>query len=243
MAVLLQSLAAMTTPRRPDHLMPLLPPQCGFVVDLIDRRLDCDIIVTRPRRTKLGDHRPPGRDRPRHRITINNDLNPYAFLTTLLHELAHATTWERHRSRRFRLRPHGPEWQAEFATLLAPVVDSGVLPADVTAALLRGMRAPRASSCSDRNLVLALARYDRPRPHLVRVEELDAGTVFRLDDDRGVFRAGRLLRTRRTCFDIRTGQEYRIHGLALVEPLPKPPHGRLSASASRPRCSAERKRS
>jgi SprT protein len=233
----------MDTPPKTDHLIPHLPPQCGFVVDLIDHRLACDIIVTRPRRTKLGDHRPPGRDRPRHRITINEDLNPYAFLTTLLHELAHATTWERHRSRRFRLRPHGPEWQQEFATLLAPVVDSGVLPADVTAALVRGMRAARASSCSDRGLVLALAKYDRPRPHLMRVEELDTGMLFRLDADGGMFRAGQPLRTRRACFDVRTGQEYRVHGLALVEPLPRPSRGRLSGSGSRSRRSAARKRS
>lgn len=233
----------MSTPRKPDHLLPHLPPQCGFVIDLFQHRPACDVIVTRPRRTKFGDHRPPDRHRPRHQITINEDLNPYAFLTTLLHELAHASTWERHRSRRFWMRPHGPEWQEEFASLLAPVVAANVLPADVKAALARGMRAPRATSCSDRELVLALARYDRPRPTLRRLEELETGTVFRLEDDRAVFRAGRLLRTRRACFDIRTGQEYRVHGLAFVEPLPRPPHRRLSGSGSRPRRSAARKRS
>ena len=36
-----------------------------------------------PRRTKLGDHRPPARGVPHHRITVNEDLNPYAFLMTL----------------------------------------------------------------------------------------------------------------------------------------------------------------
>jgi hypothetical protein len=40
----------------------------------------------------------------RHRITINDDLNPFAFLTTLLHEIAHAATWERLRQRRHQAR-------------------------------------------------------------------------------------------------------------------------------------------
>ena len=232
----------MPIPPSLDHLRPFLPRSCGDLVGDIPRMVACDVIITRPRRTKLGDHRPPGSGRLRHRITINEDLNPYAFLTTLLHEVAHATTWDRYRPRTRRLRPHGPEWQREFAGLLAPVLESGVLPADVAAALARVMAAPRAASCSDRQLSLALSRYDEPKPHLKRVEDLAIGDLFRIADS-GVFRAGRPLRTRRTCFDCRTGTEYRVHGLALVEPLPRPPHGRLSGSASRPRRSAGRTRS
>lgn len=252
MTVLLQSPLAMTPPRKIAELAAYLPPDCGFVLDVVRRRLACDVIVTRPRRSKLGDHRAPGRDRPRHRITINEDLNPYAFLTTLLHEVAHATTWERHRSRRFWLRPHGPEWQEEYAALMTPIVEAGVLPVDVAAALARSMQAPRASSCGDRELALALANYDRPRPHRVRVEDLEMGTVFRVDEGGLVLRADRSLRTRRVCFDVTTGEEYRVHGLAFVEPLPRPPHSRprgtvrgtsgatVSGSRSRSRRSAGR---
>ena len=36
-------------------------------------------------------------------------------------------------------------------------------------------------------------------------------------------RAGRLVRTRRRCFEVGTGREYRVHGLAFVEPLPMDP--------------------
>ena len=50
-------------------------------------RLPVRLRIARPRRTKLGDHRPPGRGWTMHRISINDDLNPYAFLTTLLHEM------------------------------------------------------------------------------------------------------------------------------------------------------------
>jgi hypothetical protein len=222
------------------ELEPRLPDgTAAYVADLLGRH-PCEVLLARPRRSKLGDHRPPGRGRPAHRISVNEDLNPYAFLTTLLHELAHAVTWERHRHARRRPRPHGPEWRGEFEAVLAPVVASGALPDDVAAALAN--RRPMAATCSDRGLALALARYDRFDPTRVLVETLPDGTLFRVDGGL-VFRAGRRLRSRRQCYERRTGREYRVHGLARVEPLsaevasgsgPGTGTGH-SAAASRPR--------
>lgn len=206
-------------------LRPLLPPGTAPYIEGLLARHPCDVRLARPRRTKLGDHRPPGRGRPAHRISVNDDLNPYAFLITLLHEIAHAVTWEGHeRHRRLRgrrVRPHGPEWRGEFAAILEPVVNLGVLPDDVTTALARSLARPAAATCSDRGLLLALGRYDRVDDRLVRVEEIAIGDWFRLDTG-AVFRAGRPLRTRRQCFDARTGTEYRVHGLARVEPVAPP---------------------
>lgn len=202
-------------------VQPLLPEGCdAYVADLITRQ-PLELRLSRPRRTKLGDHRPPSRSAARHRITINDDLNPFAFLTTLLHELAHAVTWERHRHRR-RIRPHGTEWKEEFGLILRPVVADGLLPPRVGAALARYLENPAAASCSDRGLVLALAEYDASPAGRVRVEELSERAVFRAANG-GVFRAGRLLRSRRACFELATGREFRVHGLALVEPLESAP--------------------
>jgi SprT protein len=196
---------------------PLVPAGCQtYVAELLVRH-PLELRLSRPRRTKLGDHRPPSRAAARHRITINDDLNPFAFLTTLLHEIAHAATWERHRGRR-RIRPHGPEWKAEFGGILRPVVDDGLLPPQVGAALAKYLQNPAAASCSDRGLVLALAEYDRLPAGRVRVEDLAERAVFRAANG-GVFRAGPLLRSRRACFELATGREFRVHGLALVEPL------------------------
>lgn len=203
------------------RLAPRLPEGTdAYVADLLGRHR-IDVRLSRPRRTKLGDHRPPGRGRPAHRITVNDDLNPYAFLTTLLHEIAHAFTWERHRAFRRWLRPHGSEWKREFEGVLAPVVEAAILPAAITAALARSMRNPAAATCSDRELLLALARYDRPDPRRVLVEDLAVGTIFRTDDGM-LFHAGPKLRSRRRCFECRTGREYRVHGLARVEPIRQP---------------------
>lgn len=222
----------MTDPRTVTRLGPLLPSGTeAYVAGLLAQQA-CDIRLTRPRRTKLGDHRPPGHGRPAHRISINDDLNPFAFLTTLLHEIAHAVTWERHergRRRRRRLRPHGVEWRGEYAAIMEPVVAMGVLPDDVAAALAGSLTRPAAATCSDRGLLLALGRYDQVDARLVRVEEIAVGGWFRLDTG-AVFRAGRPLRTRRQCFEARTGTEYRVHGLARVEPVAAPA---VSGSAAR----------
>ncbi|MEI6241037.1 MAG: hypothetical protein WCR51_11640 [Planctomycetia bacterium] len=173
------------------------------------------VMLARPRRTKLGDHRPPGRGRTHHRITVNDDLNPYAFLTTLLHEIAHVTTWEKLRHRVRRYPPHGREWKREFGTILEPFVDAALLPDDIAAALARFMRNPAAASCSDRGLVLALAKYDRPEPGRARLEDLPPGSVFRVETGQ-VFRLGPRLRSRYQCFEEASGQEYRVHGLSRV---------------------------
>ncbi len=204
-----------------EILRPYLPVAALDHVERAIAGLAVDLRVVRPRRTKLGDHRPPPAPLRPHRITVNADLNPYAFLTTLLHEVAHAATWERHRPRR-RLRPHGPEWKHEFSAVLAPVVAAGVFPDELAAAVTRSLWNPAAATCSDRELLLALARYDRPPEGRVRVEDLPDGAWFRIDG-RHRFRAGRLVRTRRRCFEVSTGREYRVHGLAFVEPLPMDP--------------------
>lgn len=226
-----------------DALWPHLPAGTrSYVADLLAAH-PVDVRLSRPRRTKLGDHRPPTAPRTRHRITVNHDLNPYAFLTTLIHEIAHAATWEScqgeschgesrrvasrrgaafratfPRSRIRRVRPHGAEWKAEFERLLQPVVTGRMLPDDVGTALERSMRRPAAATCSDRDLMLALARYDAIDPALVFVESLPVGTLFRTDGGR-VFRLGPKLRTRYRCTDAGTGIEYRMHPLCRVTPV------------------------
>ena len=47
--------------------------------------LDFKLKIKRARMTKYGDYRPPVKGL-NHRISVNRDLNKYAFLLTLLHE-------------------------------------------------------------------------------------------------------------------------------------------------------------
>lgn len=178
-----------------------------------------EVRSVRARRSKLGDHRAPVRGRTIHQITVNNDLNPYAFLTTLLHEIAHAVTWEKHvRPRKpfsRRVLPHGAQWKSEFGQILAPVVEQGALPEDVSGALARYLQDPAAATCSDRGLLVALARYDAPDPGRKLVEEVAVGAAFRVEGGR-MFLKGPKLRSRFRCYDAKTGVEYRIHPLCRV---------------------------
>lgn len=178
-----------------------------------------EVRPVRARRTKLGDHRAPVRGRTIHRITVNDDLNPYAFLTTLLHEIAHAVTWEKHVRPRTpfsrRVLPHGAQWKSEFGRILAPVVEQGALPKDVSEALARYLQDPAAATCSDRGLLVALARYDAPDPDRRLVEEVAVGAAFRVEGGR-MFLKGPRLRSRFRCYDAKTGVEYRIHPLCRV---------------------------
>jgi len=66
--------------------------------------------IAKPRKTKLGDYRPPY-GKHGHRISVNADLNPYSFLITVLHEFAHLETWKKFKRT---TKPHGNEWKMAF---------------------------------------------------------------------------------------------------------------------------------
>ena len=70
--------------------------------------------VKKPRSSKEGDYTSPHSGK-NHVITINKDLNKYAFLVTLIHEVAHLVTWEKYKGR---VNPHGREWKTEYTLLL-----------------------------------------------------------------------------------------------------------------------------
>ncbi|MCX7401580.1 MAG: hypothetical protein NTY87_00405 [Planctomycetia bacterium] len=205
-----------------SRLAGLLPDGTADYLATLLARQPVVIRLAPPRRTKLGDHRPPSRRQAAHRISVNDDLNPYAFLTTLLHEIAHATAWEKYRRRVRRLKPHGSEWKEEFEAIVRPVVAGGALPADIALALAAFMQRPAATTCTDRGIMLALARYDAPKPGFSLVEELPIGTVFRIGGGK-VFSKGQPLRSRHCCTEWSTGRIYRVHGLSRVERLEEPP--------------------
>lgn len=210
----------------------------GHVLDLVARR-SVVVRLVPPRKTKIGDYRPPQqasepgwrRGRPGswrlatesagarncHRITLNDDLNPFALLTTLLHEIAHLVTHERHlaSARRRRPRPHGPEWKQAFGGVLAPVVERGGLPLDVADALASFLADPPAATCTDRRLTAVLRRYDPPQPGVELLENLPDSVFFRLGGGR-TFRRGRRLRTTFHCVELATGRGYRVRSDALV---------------------------
>ena len=78
------------------------------------------------RRTRHGDYRRliDGT----HVITINQGENPYRFLLTLIHELAHFKAFS-HYGRM--IKPHGIEWKNTFRQLMLPFLRSEIFPETV----------------------------------------------------------------------------------------------------------------
>ncbi len=185
---------------------------------LVGRWIDyfkCDFKVSRNRNTKFGDFR-PGQNGENDRISVNYDLNPYAFLITTVHEFAHLVTWKEHKGR---VKPHGTEWKHNFRKMMQPFFEKEIFPDDLYKAIARYLANPAASSCSDIDLFRALKKYDRDTGFST-VESLPAKTVFMLKDGRA-FQKGHLLRKRYSCMEIGSGRIYLFNPMAEVFPVAK----------------------
>ncbi|WP_255563677.1 SprT-like domain-containing protein [Mucilaginibacter rivuli] len=189
-----------------------LPPKAA---PLISRWIDyfvCEFKVSRNRNSKFGDYRHPyGSDG--HRISVNYDLNPYAFLVTTVHEFAHLHTWNEHKHK---VKPHGAEWKANFKRMMQPFFEMEVFPPDVKKAITGYLDNPAASSCSDLNLYRSLRQYDAPKPDHLTVEKLPAKALFKLKDGR-VFQKEERLRKRYRCVEISSKRVYLFSPVAEVE--------------------------
>lgn len=168
--------------------------------------------ITRPRNSKLGDYRPPGRNGG-HRISINGNLNPYAFYITTLHEFAHLIAFDKHG---LKIAPHGQEWKSVFSQLLHHSLQSHVFPDELHRELMRYLKSPSASSCSDHGLMRALRQFDQEP--VIFLEEVPDNSRFVVNGNR-VFVKGPKQRTRYRCLEEKTNKMYLISGIAEVEPL------------------------
>ena len=110
--------------------------------------------ITRGRASKFGDYKPLERGKGHH-ISVNHDLNKYAFLITFVHEVAHLHTYTKYP---FRHEPHGREWKNEFRNLLGNFVVRRVFPDDISTALSSYLKNPAATSCSDHHLFRTLKK-------------------------------------------------------------------------------------
>ena len=166
--------------------------------------------ITRDRKTKLGDFRVDSRN-DILRISVNGGLNPYAFLITLVHEIAHALVYQNHGRG---AKPHGIEWKNNYKQLMLTFFAQNLFPDDIMRPLASYMKNPKASSNADRKLFLALRAYDTDKEHVTYLKDLEEGTEFILQNK--LFRKGKKRRTRYSCINISNGREYTVNSLAEV---------------------------
>lgn len=171
--------------------------------------------VTQARKSKLGDFR-YRRDRSIQTITINADLNPYQFLVTYLHEVAHLHAFVRFG---LEIQPHGKEWKSTFQSLVYPILSDSFLPIDLLIPLRKHMANPKASSSTDLFLMKEISKYDliEDRNGYQFLSDIKPGQQFLLSSRK--FEKLETRRTRVLCLEIKTGKKYLIAQLAKVETL------------------------
>ncbi len=166
--------------------------------------------ITKSRSTCLGNYK---FQNGHHTITVNHDLNPYNFLITYIHEVAHQKVFIAYKGKK--VPPHGLEWKQNFQKLMIPMLTEAVFPRDILIPLANHMRRPPASSTRDQSLMKALKVYDnRSINDLTFLEELAIGQSF-------LFKKRKFLklekrRTRALCLELETQKKYTVPLIAEV---------------------------
>lgn len=174
------------------------------------KELGFGLKITPNRKSKYGDYRyDPSTDK--HSISVNGGLNPYAFLVTYIHEVAHKTNFDLHHNK---VDPHGKEWKHQFKKLMIPMLREDIFPMDVLDPLAVHMKNPKATSVSDPYLFKALRNYDQNSSD-VYLSEIEIGQKFLFRQK--VYRKLEQRRTRILCEHSESGKQYLISGTAPVQ--------------------------
>lgn len=165
--------------------------------------------LAKSRSSKLGDYRFHPKSGT-HTVTVNADLNPYQFLITYIHEVAHRRVHNHHS----RQKPHGVEWKRMFRQLMLPVLHPEVFPEDVLRALARHMKNPKASTSADPLLLNVLSKHDSDQGARLTLRDigLEETFVFR----KRSFQKLQEKRTRALCLDLSNRKRYLIPMVAEV---------------------------
>lgn len=179
------------------------------VVELLEQE-QVTIKVKNERKTKHGDYKrlPNGR----HQITVNGNLNPYRFLVTMVHEIAHLEAFKRYGKL---IKPHGIEWKRTFQHLMLPFLNPEIFPVELLPLLAKHFKNPKASSDTDADLALALKQYDEPNDKTY-IFDVPIGSFFKLYNGR-VFKKGNKRVKRYECIEVKTGRLYLFNPNAEVD--------------------------
>ena len=169
------------------------------------------VIVTTPSQSRLGVFIP--KRFGNHVIRINNNMNEYAFLITLIHEMAHASIWEKYGRK---VSPHGIEWKMEFQKMMLPFLNPNFFPEKILKPLSFHMINPKSSIIRDVVLSKIINNFDNE--DIIYISDLKDGDEFRIRNGKK-FRRIEKLRKNYKCIEVNTSKLYRFSPLAEVKPL------------------------
>lgn len=195
-----------------ETLKPYIPEHAYPRVLTLLQHDNLSVFVKQERKTRHGDYRrlPNGA----HQITVNSNLNPYRFLITLIHEIAHFEafkTYGRH------IKPHGKEWKITFQHLMLPFLNPDVFPNQLLPLLAKHFKNPKATSDTDTVLALALKQYDE-NSDKTYIFEVPIGSLFQIYNGRR-FKKGKKRVKRYECVELKTGKLYLFNPNVEIEIL------------------------
>ena len=177
----------------PDAAIPLLTNYLKY--------WEFNLVIVKNRNTKHGDFRMLSEGV--HQISVNNSLNPYRFLITIIHEIAHLVAFK---DFGYFIKPHGKEWKSCYQKLITPFLKPEIFPKKLLDLLVHHFKNPKASTDSDFNLVIELNKFD-PETEKNYIFELDLGTIFEIHNSRK-FVLGSMRKKRYECKEISTQRKY-----------------------------------
>ena len=176
-----------------------IPEKSILLVQYLIEQNNFSLKIVNQRETKHGDFRklPNGK----FQITVNNNLNKYQFLLTLVHEIAHHITHQKFG----RVQPHGKEWKKVFQHLMLPFLQPEIFTNEMLPHLAKYLRNPKASTDSDANLSLALREFKAEKGK-VFIFDIPFGTLFVFKNT--VYKKGNKRRTRFECLNMTNNKVY-----------------------------------
>ena len=180
-------------------LVNYIPKGANRYVNKLVKQDDLQIRVVKERQTKHGDFRA---NKKGCTITINNNLNSYKFLITLIHEFAHYKAFKTYGSK---IAPHGLEWKLTYQKLMLPLLNPEVFPKEMLPVLAQHFINPKASTDRDLYLSKLLMQYDE-KLNTLTLTDLADGSLFKFKKE--IYRKLHIRRTRILTERIRDKRQY-----------------------------------
>jgi hypothetical protein len=184
-----------------NTIEPFVPPTSVTLLSKYLRQWEVNLVITRKRVTKHGDFR--ALHEGGHQITVNEMPNPYRFLITTLHEIAHLVAYKNFGRT---IKPHGKEWKITYKKIMLPFLTPNIFPEALLEILQSHFRNPKASSDADFKLVMALNKFD-PVNEKKYIFELERGEVFEIHNGRRFIRGKKRVK-RYECREVDTRRMY-----------------------------------
>ncbi len=170
----------------------------------------CSLKICNPRISKLGDFRVRGKQLS---IKINNKLNPYRFILTLVHEIAHLKTYNEYG---FKRKPHGKEWKHNYKQLLLmwQIEDLFSKSPDLLTVFNIELQNPKACSGVSIKAEEILRSYDDDNEAII-LAQLSEGQQFKFRNT--LYQKLNDRRTRVLCLNLENNRKYTIHKASAVQ--------------------------